>query len=64
MMNDKCRFCNGKMSQPKPVVEGPRKGQNRIFCMNCAHTVYLGQVVQQQAQPARSGVQWQQFAMR
>jgi hypothetical protein len=28
------------MSLPKPVTEGPRKGNTRTICMKCAHIEY------------------------
>ena len=59
MTTEKCRVCSGKMSKPKPVIEGPRKGHNRIFCMSCSHSVYL----QPGAMPAQP-MQWQQFSYR
>ena len=34
---EKCRHCSGKMSQRKPVLDGPRKGLTRSFCTKCGH---------------------------
>lgn len=28
------------MSAPKPVIEGPKKGQMRRFCVKCGHMEY------------------------
>ena len=36
----KCSHCRGNMSAPKPVTEGPRAGQMRIFCIKCGHIEY------------------------
>jgi hypothetical protein len=34
---DNCSHCRGKMSSPKPIVDGPRAGQLRVFCTKCGH---------------------------
>lgn len=47
----KCRHCDGKMSAPKPITDGPHKGKARIFCTNCGHIEHLAYVSTQQAQP-------------
>lgn len=38
---EKCRLCNGHMSEPKLVNEGPKKGQTRTICSKCGHIIYL-----------------------
>jgi len=38
---EKCSHCNGHVSEPKPVPEGPRKGQMRTICTKCGHIHYL-----------------------
>jgi hypothetical protein len=38
----KCRHCGGKMTTPKPITEGPRKGQSKQICFKCGHTEYFG----------------------
>jgi hypothetical protein len=38
---EKCSHCNGHVSDPKPVPEGPRKGQMRTICTKCGHIHYL-----------------------
>lgn len=49
------------MSKPKLVMEGPHKGQNRIFCMHCGHLVFVAPVateyapVQQKAHEPNEG---------
>ncbi len=37
---DNCRHCHGKMSAPKPVLDGPRMGQSKRFCTKCGHIEY------------------------
>lgn len=37
-----CRHCGANMSEPKPVPEGPRKGQTRTICVRCGHMEYQG----------------------
>jgi hypothetical protein len=49
---DKCGHCNGNLSEPKPVISGPRKGQMQRICGKCGHIKYLGAPSPQpQAQP-------------
>jgi hypothetical protein len=45
------------MSEPKPVIEGPKKGQTRTICMQCGHTNYLGVSFQAQVQQQQTQVQ-------
>ena len=51
---NKCKLCRGKMSKPKPVLDGPNKGQTRIICMNCGYIVYLAQVFGEESEPEQS----------
>lgn len=37
---DKCARCGGKMTAPKPVQDGPHKGENKNFCLRCGHAFY------------------------
>ena len=37
---DNCRHCRGKMSAPKPVLDGPHIGQTRMICTKCGHIEY------------------------
>ena len=38
--HEKCRHCSGKMTEQKPVTEGPRVGQLKSICLKCGHTEY------------------------
>ena len=49
---EKCRHCGANMTEPKPVLEGPRKGQTRTICVKCGHIDYHGTADSQQAQTA------------
>jgi hypothetical protein len=37
---EKCRHCGGKMSEQKPVMEGPHHGQMRSICLKCGHAEF------------------------
>ena len=37
---DNCHKCRGKMSVPKPVLDGLKAGQVRVFCTKCGHIEY------------------------
>ena len=50
---EKCRHCGANMTEPKPVLEGPRKGQTRTICVKCGHIDYHGTADSQQAQTAQ-----------
>ena len=39
---EKCRHCGSNMTEPKQVLEGPRKGQSRTICVKCGHIEYHG----------------------
>jgi len=45
----KCPHCGGNMSLPKPVTDGPKKGQTRIFCVKCGHLEFQPPQTQQTA---------------
>jgi hypothetical protein len=53
MEERKCRHCGGHMTQPKPVTEGPKKGQMRIACFKCGHIEYIAADVPQQPRQPR-----------
>ncbi len=36
-----CKHCSAAMSEPKPVITGPRKGQTQAVCTKCGHADYL-----------------------
>jgi RNase P subunit RPR2 len=38
---EKCKHCDGPLTEPKPVSEGPRKGQTQAVCSKCGHINYL-----------------------
>ncbi len=40
---DTCRHCSGKMSPPKVVLDGPKKGQTRKYCLKCGHIEFVAQ---------------------
>jgi hypothetical protein len=46
---EKCSHCNGHVSEPKPVLAGPRKGQMQAICTKCGHIHY------QQTAPLQGG---------
>jgi hypothetical protein len=48
---DKCHLCSGKMSKAKPITDGPKKGQNRKYCLQCGHIVILGAIMAEPEQP-------------
>ena len=39
---EKCTHCNGHLSEAKPVLMGPRKGQTQKICTKCGHIKYEG----------------------
>jgi len=45
---DKCTHCGGKMSEPKPVLSGPRKGHMQRICTKCNHIKYIAPAPQPQ----------------
>ncbi len=53
----KCKMCNGKMTAPKPVLEGPKAGQMRTFCTKCGHIQYLAATDAPQPPPQPEGPQ-------
>jgi hypothetical protein len=36
-----CNHCGGRVSEPKPIITGPRKGQTQSVCTKCGHANYL-----------------------
>ena len=54
---EKCRHCGANMTQPKPVLEGPRKGQTRTICVKCGHIDYHGVADTQQSNPQMAQAQ-------
>jgi hypothetical protein len=40
---ERCRHCGGEMSAAKQVVDGPKKGQTRKYCLKCGHIEFLAQ---------------------
>ena len=37
---EKCRHCSGKMTEQRPVTEGPHRGGRKSICLKCGHTEY------------------------
>ncbi len=37
---EKCSHCRGNMTEPKLILDGPRKGGYRTICVNCGHFEY------------------------
>lgn len=36
-----CAHCGARVSEPKPIITGPRKGQTQTVCTKCGHANYL-----------------------
>jgi rRNA maturation protein Nop10 len=47
---EKCSHCGGHLSDPKPVKDGPRKGQTQKICSKCGHIKYIAAAAQPTAQ--------------
>ena len=39
--NNNCMHCGARVGEPKPVRDGPRKGQTRTICTKCGHINFL-----------------------
>lgn len=53
----KCHVCRGKLSKPKPVLDGPQKGKMRIVCMSCGHMSFVAGAPDSGELPAMGGQQ-------
>ena len=52
---EKCKHCDGVLSEPKPVSAGPRKGQTQTVCTKCGHINYLPASPQPMVEALASG---------
>jgi len=35
---NRCNHCGARVSEPKPINTGPRKGQTQTVCTKCGHS--------------------------